>query len=472
MNVIEFNLNKPDNDHYDSFDVSANLTELGNAYKMLEYFGDNLVICNNEWHEWDGSKWINLGTDGAIVKCLELPELIRQDILKYPLHSKQIVKWSDKTRSHKVMSATSKIMQMLPEFKVKPNFFDSNLDICGMADASLILNLKSGSIEIAKKSDRVTKSIAINMPDFEDTCQLWLNFLYDIFQGDTELISWLQKFLGYCLTGHASEEIMLYCLGGGSNGKTIFMHVIKDVIGSYLVSSDASLLSTTNRSSEAASPALASLRGARVVFSPELDDKMSFNEALLKNLVSSQDMITARHMYGSPISFKPTWKIIMSGNSEPRVSGTDKGIWRRLKVLPFNMTYEGDNIDSSLSSKLSAERSKIMLWMLEGAARWYKEGLKDIPTVIRVASDAYKTDQDIIGAFLTDHYIVEKNKLGMRNEVLLKSVYKQWELWCQENGYKPGGSNNFSRKLGMRGLDRRLSANKVSPSVVYDLIPI
>ena len=281
-----------------------------------------------------------------------------------------------------------------------------------------------------------------------------LEFLEQIFNGDKELINWMQRFCGYCLTGSTQEQIFLFCYGHGANGKSVFSELLKEIMGDYGIIIAWETLSENKRQAGGATPDLAALAGRRFGLCSETEDNRALAEALVKGLVSG-DSMTVRQLYASPTELIPACKLIVTGNHKPIVRGNDNGIWRRVRLVPFNRTFSSEERDPLLLEKLKNEIPHILAWMVDGCISWQEQGLANIPEAIRSATEAYQSDQDIIGTWLDERTLRDIN-----NETLSGDLYANYKMWCVDNGLKHASAILFGRRLSERGFEVRQSNSK------------
>jgi len=265
----------------------------------------------------------------------------------------------------------------------------------------------------------------------------------------------MQRFCGYLLTGSTQEHIFLFCYGSGANGKSVFIDVLRHILGDYGRAIASETLSETKRHAGGATPDLADLIGARLVCSTETEDGTALAESLVKSLVSG-DAMSVRKLYSQPVQFTPCFKLVMAGNHKPIVRGTDYGIWRRVRLVPFNRKFSEAERDPRLSDKLKAEAPHILAWMLAGCIAWQRRGLADIPEAVRQATADYQDDQDLVG-----RWIDARATPSAACETAADELYLSYTGWCFDNGLKPMSSIALGRQLGSRGYRRRKSSGRV-----------
>jgi P4 family phage/plasmid primase-like protien len=267
-------------------------------------------------------------------------------------------------------------------------------------------------------------------------------------------MDWMQRFCGYLLTGSTQEQIFLFCFGHGANGKSVFIEVLKHIIGDYSRAIASETLSESKRAAGGATPDLAALIGARLVICSETEDNTALAESLVKSLVSG-DSMAVRQLYAAPVQFTPNFKLVMAGNHKPIVRGNDNGIWRRVRLVPFNRTFAPNERDPLLLAKLRAETPHILAWMVQGCIDWQRVGLSVTPATIRQATDAYQVDQDLTGTWLNE--CTTADKFG---ETSTTDLYANYKLWSMDNGLRPASAVSLGRRLGERGFIVRQSSGK------------
>jgi putative DNA primase/helicase len=188
-----------------------------------------------------------------------------------------------------------------------------------------------------------------------------------------DLISFLQTAAGWALSGDISEQIMFILFGSGANGKSTFLNTIMYLLGDYAIATPTETF--MKKSGDQHTNDIARLRGTRFVTTTELEYGKRLAEPLIKK-ITGNDQMTARFLYGEYFNFMPTFKIFMATNHKPVIKGTDHGIWRRIRLIPFTTRITEEKQDKHLEQKLKTEASGILNWLLEGAMRWQKEGLK------------------------------------------------------------------------------------------------
>jgi putative DNA primase/helicase len=256
-------------------------------------------------------------------------------------------------------------------------------------------------------------------------CTRWLQFLAEVLP-DEKTVEYVQRLIGYYLTGSTVEQILIFLYGLGANGKTIFVRVLLALLGEYAIQSPMNMLLETKN--ERHSTELADLRGVRLAACTETPAGQAWNEPLVKQLTGS-DKIRARKVYQDNEEFEPTHKIIVAGNYRPRVKGSDLGIWRRLKLIPFERIFADGKKDPHLLERLLAEMPGILAWAVEGYQLWHRDGLGSSRRV-NEATSAYRDESDILGPFLVERCIVAPDA-----KVTRSAMYVAFTEWQKAQGY-------------------------------------
>ena len=421
------------------------LTELGNAKRMVSAHGDNIkyIVEYKKWIYWDGRMWKE-DVDGYI-------ERLAKDIAMsiYEEASKEldidrrrnISNHATKTESKYAIDAMIKLAQSEKSISISQSRLDNNRMLLGVNNGAL--DLATGSLLMDSKKFFITQKANVTyMPEAE--CPLWMDFLETVTGGDKDMTNYLRQIAGYSLTGKTNEQALFFFYGFGANGKGVWIDTIELLLGSY--AKKTSIKTLMAKKTSGADDNLARLRGARYVTTSETEEGTRFEESLLKTL-TGEDVITARHLYGRTFEYPPEFKIFVVGNHKPYIRGNDYGIWRRLKLIPFDITISKDDRDGNLREKLKEEVSGILNWALEGCLEYQDKGLVT-PKKVEDATNEYKDNMDIIKAWSNDCCDLE-------GQGSAKTLYASFREWSQE-----GGENyimtqrSFSLKLQEHGFKK------------------
>ncbi len=305
-----------------------------------------------------------------------------------------------------------------------------------------IINLRTGELLSHDKEKLITKITNTEYTDKIDH-PLWDKFLDDIFNGDKELIRYIQKAIGYSLTGSVKEQCMFFCYGEGNNGKSTFLDVISNMLGDYVSNIQAKSLIVKSNSGSSSSEDIARLKGARFVTSSESNEGARLDESLIKQLTGG-DKVTASRKYEHEFEFYPEFKIWMSTNHKPIIRGTDTGIWRRVRLIPFTVNIPPDKIDKNLKYKLEQELPGIMKWAVDGCLMWQREGLKQ-PVAVAAATAEYRSEMDTIDTFINDCCII-----GNDYTEKAQSLFESYLEWARKHNEYEKSSTMFGREIAKK----------------------
>jgi putative DNA primase/helicase len=377
--------------------------------------------------------------------------------------SRQIA-WAHKSDSHQ--SIKSCLAQARALLSIGPDKFDGDPWLLGCPDG--VLDLRTGQLLPSIPPDCfISKSTKVS-PSPQADCPLWLGFINKITRGDAKLESYLQRLFGYTITGSVREQTLTLMLGAGANGKTTLLNTILSILGDYGLQFDiANLLKSHN---DRHSTEMCDLKGRRLVLSTEPDSGRHYREGLLKRL-SGGDVITARRVYSDTISFIPTHKLMIVGQSEPLLGSISEADRRRYHFLRFEATfkYETDlDFDPAIhiprvegfEDRLESEYPAILRWLLDGCLLWQKDGLNPPESVI-LSSSEFTTEQDIYQQWLNARCTVG----GGCSESTSK-LFVSWRKFCAESNEYAGTRRAFTDRLQLKGFKRREIGRDKEPTML------
>lgn len=306
-----------------------------------------------------------------------------------------------------------------------------------------VVDLRTGGLRPHSPAELHTKLVPLEY-DLESPAPVFRRFLGEVFDGDRDLTTFVQRFAGYSLTGDQREQLFIFGHGAGSNGKSTLFTALRRVSGDYAIQLDPAILTAAPH--EQHPTGLSDLRGARLVTTIETDAGKRLAEALVKQLTGG-DAIRARRMRCDYFEFWPTHHIWFAANHLPAIRGTDLGIWRRIALVPFDMTFDGDRKDGALADKLAEEAPGILAWAVRGCLEWQQHGL-EVPERIRAATASYRATQDHMGRFLEECCVADPS-----THVSAKGLRVAYESWCHEVGENPWSAKAVGNELTARGFD-------------------
>lgn len=288
-----------------------------------------------------------------------------------------------------------------------------------------IVDLRSGAMRQPDPDRLMSKSTAVAPRDMETP--EWDQFLQDATGGNEELQDYLQRLVGYSLTGSTQEQILAFVHGPTRTGKSTFLETIAHIFGTY---HEAAAADTFASSSNRGVPAdIAALAGARLVTAAETQEGRSWDTQRVKSLTGG-DQVSARFLYNDFFTFTPKHQIVIVGNYEPEVEGVDDAIMRRLHIVPFEQQVPEDEVDRLLGERLKEEGPGILQWAIEGCLEWLEEGLSP-PAVVQQRTEEYREEEDLVGLFIEEHCELEEGAFTSRRD-----LFDAWRRWCGRRGEK------------------------------------
>ncbi|MFM0231087.1 phage/plasmid primase, P4 family [Paraburkholderia sediminicola] len=376
-------------------------------------------------------------------------------------------KWKtapDDTKTKRLMahversSSAQKIRDMIEMAKPKPGMtvrlrdLDADPMLLGVANG--VLNLRTGNLLPPSPSLLVTKRCPVPF-DPGATAPTLDAFIKRITRGKPTLAKFLQRLAGYVLTGAVHEQCFAFLYGLGRNGKTTYAELLRWLLGDYAVVLPTTTLMLAKRDPGAATPDLMLLKGSRLALATELEESARFAEAAIKAMTGG-DTMQARNPYGLYASWTPTHKLMVVGNHRPVISGGDLGIWRRVRLIPFEETISDSECDDKLPDKLRTEGSGVLNWALAGLRDWQCQGLNP-PAEVKAAGAAYQTDMDVLGQWMGDHV---DTVAGVTTPTA--DLYRAYSAWARDSGYRyPMTRSAFGRRLVERGIPLVKSATGI-----------
>jgi P4 family phage/plasmid primase-like protien len=422
------------------------LTDLGNAKRFVKRCGNDIRYCNHtkKWYVWTGRRW---ATDdkGAVTKkakrvvqsiLAEAAEIENEEIRKaYIQHER-------KSEAKNRIDAMIGLAQSEGDVPVRLDDFDPDPMLLNTVGGTI--HLDTGNIGVHRRSDSITKLSPVAFDPLAK-CPTWERFLDRVTAGNKELQSYLQRCVGYSLTGETSEHALFLLYGKGANGKSTFLESIRHILGDYAQTADFSSFMVSKN--QTIRNDIAKLNGARLVTATESESGKRMSEAVVKQLTGG-DMITARFLYGEHFEFVPQFKLWFGTNHKPKIVGADDGIWRRIRLIPFTVQIPKAQQDRDLPKKLKAEGAGILNWALEGLRQWRQMGLAE-PDTVTDATSEYRADQDVL-----QHFVDARCKTGVGVRVKGSALYASYKQWAEIAGEFIMSDRDFGNAMSDRGYTR------------------
>lgn len=443
--------------------LRSGLTDWGNAQRLVRLHGDDIRYCYDwaKWLVWDGKRW-NMNAFDAIQRfaknvALDLYEeaadtLATADEVQNPEVKKRLVdkalrikKWAEQSESASRLKAMLDVATSELGIRIRPSEMDAKPWLLNVQNGTL--DLKTKELRGHARGDYLTRlcTVAFNpaatAPRFE-------KFLSEIMGGNAGLVGYIQRIGGYSLTAVVRQQVLFFFYGTGANGKSTFLEVLLHILGTdYAQQAAPEILAAKDRQNHPTE--IADFFGLRFVSTVEVSEGRRLAETLVKQLTGN-DTLKARRMREDFWSFRPTHKLVLAANHKPNVRGADYAIWRRIRIVPFEVTFTPDKQDPNLLDALKREAEGILAFFVRGCGDWDEHGLNDPPEVLQ-ATDAYQKEMDDVGRFIEDRCTFAAGLCAASGA--LHGAYQAWH--ASEVGGEPLSPQLFARRLEGRGLGKK-----------------
>lgn len=440
------------------------LTDLGNSLRFIKLYGDKILYVPSwgKFFIWNGWYWEE-DKSGQIYKfAIQASLSIYAEAAEHtdPKMQKALVKFAKTSQSKPRLEAAIHLSKH--QVAVSSDLLDADQYLFNVQNGTI--DLKSGKLLAHNPAHLITKISPVEY-DPEATCPTWDRFLLEIMNGDQEMVDFLQRVVGYALTGSTSEQCLFLLYGVGRNGKSVFLEVLMSLFGDH--GRKAEMKSFLEKKGDGGTNDLAALAGARFVCASEIGRSKAFNESLIKE-ITGQDQITARFLYQEFFSFTPRFKIFLAANAKPQVRGVDEGIWRRMRLIPFDVVIPKEKVDKHLAEKLRSELPGILRWTVEGCLIWQQKGLEE-PKNVTNATQGYRRESDHLADFfeticdLAETQGLPKDKLTVPAGIL----FLAYESYCEGSGVSCVSKRTFGVMMGERGFTAKVKYQRGQNLRVY-----
>lgn len=416
-------------------------TDIGNGWRFARRHGERFRYCRemNQYLVYDGQRW-EADQSAAEAAAKGTVRVMAESAAKDPGRAE-----NKALLQHAMRSATrSRIEAMLFTARSEPGMEIKAKDLDG--DGYLFncnngtIDLRSGELLPHDPGDHISKITAVDY-DPDATAPVWDAFLERILP-DKEIRAFMRRLVGYSLLGECREEVLPFLYGSGANGKSTCLNAIQEVFGEYAMQAPPELLTLKHGPSHPTE--LAALMSARCVLSVEVEEGRRLAESLVKQL-TGRDSISARFMRQDFFTFEPTHTVFMAANHKPVVKGTDGAVWRRIKLIPFEVVIPEDERDPNLQEKLRGELPGILAWAVRGCLEYQLQGLME-PSAVREATEEYRADMDILAAFIAEDCVTAPGVW-----IKVADLYQGYVNWCQRSGVAAESKREFGNRLTERG---------------------
>jgi putative DNA primase/helicase len=405
--------------------VSLQHSDDGNALALIDGYGQRIRYCpeRGRWLHWTGNRWEWCPPGGGVVR-----EYTKQIARSLPDGDPAALR--HKQRSLGAIGTTAVLTQAATDNRIVVALDQLDARPYELNTPAGIVDLRTGQTTPADPTHLHTR-ITAAAPDPEADASRWINFLNDTFDGHDELPGYMQRLVGYSVTGVVRDHVLPFLFGGGANGKGVFLETMRAVLGDYATTAPSGFLMAKNYAGHETE--IARLAGARMVVCSEINEGDRFDEAKVKQLTGG-DALTARFMRQDHFTFLPTHKLWLMGNHQPSVTSGGYSFWRRLRIVPFvNTVPEAKRVDDLQGILAQKDGGAILHWIVTGAAAYFAGGLQE-PESVRAATDEYAKEQDTVARFVADRCHVGG---GDHVKVKVTTLREAYERWCVDEGDPP-----------------------------------
>ena len=431
-------------------------TDVGNAKRFAtEHQNDVRYTTQLDWLVWDGTKW---ATD-ELGRHRELAKVTVANMFTYAARLSgderdRWLNWAKASESRQRIEAMVNLARTDPLIVASVHDFDKDPMLLAVENGTV--DLRTGELREHRREDMITHRSRVTF-DPDARSDIFESYLNSVTQGDTDLQAYLQRAAGYTLTGLTVEEVFFMIYGPKGSGKSTFVDGMQTILGDLAMTTQADTL-VHMRGSQAPKDELASMLGARMVATVEIEEGQRFAEALVKQMTGG-DKIAARQLYKTRFEFTPTFKLWIATNHAPRAY--DDALWRRIKRVPFPVEVPKDQQDMRIKAMMKDPKSEVahafLAWAVRGCMAWQQQGLGTC-LVVEEDTAEYREEQDKFSVFLEERIDVEDPQAITSS----KDLYAAYTAWCLENGERPMTSTSFGIKLKERGFTKVKSMRPIS----------
>ena len=431
------------------------LDDRGMAQRLVANHLDQIYWVENDraFYIFDGSRWCRDETRQVYHMANKTIDDLHQEAVNADQSGQKVAieKAIGRYRSNNSIENFVKSLKNVEGVAVGLEIFDLDLELINLQNGTY--DLATHAFNGADPTDRITKIAGVRY-DPEANAPRFRDFIQQIFEDNDEVIGFVQRLFGLCLSGSTPEHLLPVLYGTGRNGKSVLMNIMQRVLGDYASPADRRVVSAKTGNAGTASPELMQLKGVRFAVVGETNDGNRLNEAQVK-YITGGDTITARPLYGQQVTFSPQFKIMLVTNYMPRITGSDNGIWRRVVLIPFTYTVPDEEVDPNLEHTLWSEASGILNWLLDGYRTYQTDGRLRIPKVIKLATETYRNEEDLVIEFLDT-----KCEIGEDFRSTTAELYASYAEYCKSLKEWPVSKRTFSERLSDKFTRSRTSKDR------------
>ena len=430
------------------------MTDLGNASRFVDLYRGKVRYCPvfKKWLFWDGTRWILAEADSVTELAKSVPRHMYSEAAKTKNddYRGNLVTHARRLECESRLNGMVSLAKSDPAISIRPKQLDQDPWLLNVQNGTI--DLRSGNIREHSPSDYITKLAPVTY-DPNAECPFWLGFIKRVLNGDPKLIAYLQRALGYSLTGLTTEQVLFVLFGLGANGKSTLGETWRGLLGDYAAVSPTETLLV--RKGESIPNDIARLVGKRFVLAIETEDGRRLASARVKQLTGG-DTVTGRFLHQEFFEYRPEFKIFLLANHRPIIRDTTHSIWRRIHVVPFDVQLSEEERDKDLPEKLQSELPGILNWGIEGCLKWQRDGLQ-APDCVKAANATYRREMDLLQSFLD-----EICTIGMDLRINSSELFGHYTDWAKTNREMAVSRTEFRQRLIEKGFESKRSGPKGS----------
>lgn len=410
-----------------------------------------------DWFFWNDNHWEKDNTKRIVNTVMDqlkfqyayaLSEVYKKSGDKRESHMKSLSKAINRLHYKSGTTNILALAQAQQELSITTDQWGRDPYLVGCING--VLDLREGEVRPGEPEDYICDVIPTLWQGADCPCPRFDQFLNEIFNSNKEKIYFLQRLLGYSLIGlQIDHTLPILCGADGRNGKTVLLNILRHVLGPYMTPASEEILLSGKKNPGAATPYLVMLQNKRVVYVTETDEGDRLDAGTVK-LLTGNDTIIARNLYGKPFTFEPSHTVFLITNHTPHANSDDEALWERVVLIEFDQRFVDEPTepnehkrDPYLLQALKSEASGILAWLVRGCQRWQRQGLLT-PQCVKIATETYRQGEDSLGKFL------EENCLQGDYSILAKEFYASYKSWSEENGQKAMSSTAFGKRMSKR----------------------
>jgi putative DNA primase/helicase len=421
-------------------------TDIANARRFADQHRQDVRFTPERgWLVWDGRRW------AADEKSIQVQERAKQtalaifDEVKKARERDVMFSHAKRSQSKRSIEAMLWLARSEPGIPARLTDFDADGWLLNVTNGTV--DLRTGEVRAHHREDLISNLSNVEFITGAE-CELWDSFLRRVTDHNDALYAYLRRFVGYLLVADVSDQSLHFLHGTGANGKSVFCEVLQRLLGDYAVTVSPDLIMLRRHGSIPND--VARLRGVRAALMNETSQGSRFDEAKLKDLTGG-DTLTARFLHAEFFDFSPTHRLLIRGNHKPAIAGTDEGIWRRLRLIPFTVSIPPDEQDRDLLRKLEGELPGILQWAIAGCLEWQRDGLKP-PSIVTDAVRQYRDESDTLGRFVSE-------SCEVRHLAQVKSsvFYERYRQFAEQAGERWIPQKDLPAEMEKRGFTYKRS---------------